>query len=104
MTEVRWTETAYEDLAAIRDFVRHDSPAYAQLVVAQLYESVGQLRQFPESGRVVPERGDPSLRELIRPPYRIVYRRHQSSVEILTIFHSARLPPGTLRGAERPEE
>jgi toxin ParE1/3/4 len=87
VTEVRWTETAY-----------------AQLVVAQLYESVGQLRQFPESGRVVPERGDPSLRELIRPPYRIVYRRHESSVEILTIFHSARLAPGTLRGTERPEE
>lgn len=98
MIEVRWTETAYEDLVAIREFVRHDSPAYAQLIVTELYESVSQLKQFPDSGRVVPERGDPSLRELIRPPYRIVYHRHETAVEILTIFHSARTFPKAVRG------
>ena len=99
MSEVRWTETAYEDLAAIRAFIQHDSPAYAELFVTRLYEAVGRLRQFPDSGRMVPERADPSLRELIRPPYRIVYRRHEAAVEVLTIFHSARLLPETVRGS-----
>lgn len=32
MTEVRWAEQAADDLAAILEFIRCDSPAYAHLV------------------------------------------------------------------------
>lgn len=98
MTEVRWTEQAADDLAAILEFIRRDSPAYAHLVVGRLYGAVGQLRDFPDSGRVVPERAQPTLRELIRPPYRVVYRRSAELVEILTVFHSASLFPESIRG------
>ncbi len=73
MTEVRWTEQAADDLAAILEFIRRDSPAYAHLVVGRLYGAVGQLRDFPDSGRVVPERAQPTLRELIRPPSGMLY-------------------------------
>ena len=41
MTLVRWTETALADLESIRDYIRHDSPVLAQLVVTRLYVSVG---------------------------------------------------------------
>ena len=98
MTEIRWTENAAGDLKSIRDYIHHDSPTYARCVATRLDEAVGALRLFPESGRVVPERGDPALRELIRPPYRIVYRRHAEAVEILTIFHAARQFPQRLPG------
>lgn len=97
MTTIRWTEQAVDDLAGIREFIGRDSSAYAQLVVARLYASVSQLREFPESGRVVPERGEIWLRELVRPPYRIVYRRRDDLVEVLTVFHSARPFPDSLR-------
>jgi plasmid stabilization system protein ParE len=91
VTDIRWSETAFGDLESIRDYIRHDSPAYAYVVVSRLYDAVDQLRRFPTSGRVVPERGDPSLRELIRPPYRIVYLVTERGVEILTVFHAKRL-------------
>ena len=101
MTVIRWAETAASDLESIHNYIRNDSPAYAQAVVSRLYAAVDQLRTFPDSGRVVPERSDPNLRELIRPPYRIVYQRCEGSVEILTVFHAARMFPESVRGATR---
>ena len=97
MTEVRWTDQAVEQLAAIKDFISQDSPAYAQAVVGRLYQSVGQLAQFPDSGRLVPETGRPEIRELVRPPYRIVYRRRPEVIEILLVFRSS-LPLPTIPG------
>lgn len=96
MTEVRWTEQAADDLTAIRDFVGRDSAAYAQVVVARLYFATDQLQAFPDSGRMVPERQQPDLRELVRAPYRIVYRRHSELVEILTVFHATQPFPGSI--------
>ena len=75
VTLVRWTEQAADDLAAIREFLVRDSPAYAHVIAERLYTSVGHLRGFPELGRMVPERADHDLRELVRRAYRIVYRR-----------------------------
>jgi plasmid stabilization system protein ParE len=84
VTEVRWTERAVEDLAAIKAFISQESPAYALAVVGRLYQAVGQLAQFPDSGR-----------ELVRPPYRIVYRRRPDLVEVLLVFRSS-LPLPTI--------
>jgi len=89
VTQVRWTEQAVEDLAAIKAFIGQDSPAYALAVVGRLYQAAGQLVQFPDSGRIVPEQTRPEIRELIRPPYRIVYRRRPELVEILLVFRSS---------------
>lgn len=89
MTEVRWTEQAVESLLAIKDFISQDSPAYAVAVADRLFRAVGQLAQFPDSGRMVPERGRPEIRELVRPPYRIVYRRRPEVVEVLVVFRSS---------------
>lgn len=94
--EIRWTEQAVDDLVSIRDFIARDSRVFARLIVEELCLSVEQLVEFPDSGRVVPERGDPQIRELIRPPYRLIYRRHADAVEILTVIHSARKIPGEL--------
>jgi toxin ParE1/3/4 len=97
VTVVRWAETAVGDLANIRDYIRQDSPVYAQLVISGLYAAVDQLSEFPDSGRVVPERNDPQLRELIKPPYRIVYDYRERAVEVLTVFHAARMFPAEIR-------
>ena len=89
MTEIRWTAQAVDNLAAIKAFIGQDSPAYALAVVGRLYQAVGQLAQFPDSGRMVPEQSRPEIRELVRPPYRIVYRRRTKLVEILLVFRSS---------------
>jgi len=87
-----WSPRAIRDLEAIRDYIALDSPAYAELVVQRLVNAPERLRQFPESGRIVPERSDAGLRELILRPFRMVYRLRGNSIEIVTVFHAARLP------------
>ena len=89
MIQIRWTEQAVADLTAIKAFIGRDSPAYALAVVGRLYQAVGQLAHFADSGRVVPEHGRREIRELIRPPYRIVYRRQPEAVEVLLVFRSS---------------
>jgi len=95
VTEVRWTPQAADDLQAIYDFIGRDSPHYAQVVVEDLLAAIDQLERFPLMGRQVPERRREDLRELIKPPYRIVYRIGEV-IRILTIFRASRLFPSSL--------
>jgi toxin ParE1/3/4 len=55
------------------------------------YPAVEGLETDPLSGRVVPEVGDDTVREVIHGNYRIVYRVRPDLVEIVTVFHGARL-------------
>jgi addiction module RelE/StbE family toxin len=88
---VVWTRQAVEDVEAIKAYVSRDSAHYAAFLIERIIGSVDRLDAFPESGRVVPEVGDGSLREVIFGAYRIVYRAHRESVEVLTVHHAARL-------------
>ncbi|MCP3977738.1 MAG: type II toxin-antitoxin system RelE/ParE family toxin [bacterium] len=82
-------------MQSIRSFVSRDSPHYAELLIRRLVAAVDRLRSFPTSGRVVPEFGDASLREVVWRNYRIVYRRVGRQVVILTVFHGSLPFPGT---------
>jgi toxin ParE1/3/4 len=86
-----WSPQAVEDVEAIRAFVARDSEHYANLLVERIVAAVDRLDSFPLSGRVVPEVGDELLREVVYGNYRIVYRVQPAVVEIVTVFHSARL-------------
>lgn len=86
-----WSPRSIADVEAIRTYIAHDSPFYAALVVRRIVRGVARLERFPESGRVVPELAQESLREIIVRPYRIVYRVRGGSIEIVTVFHAARL-------------
>ena len=46
---------------------------------------------FPNSGRIVPEFGDSAMREILWRNYRLVYRLVGENVEVVTVFHGARL-------------
>lgn len=92
MTRVIWTRQAVEDVEAIKAYVARDSEQYAKLLAERLVAAVDRLEAFPVSGRVVREVGDDSLREVIYGSYRIVYRVRTDSVEIVTVYHAARLP------------
>jgi toxin ParE1/3/4 len=82
-----------EDLQAIRDFIGRDSPRYAATVVEQIVTAVDVLERFPLAGRVVPEHSRDDLRELVRPPYRIVYRVLEDGIHIVTVFRASQLIP-----------
>ena len=91
MAEVRWTPQAAEDLESIAEFIAEDSPHYARLLVIDILQAISHLIDFPRSGRIVPELNDPIIREIILGNYRIVYRLRDEIVEILTVYHGARL-------------
>lgn len=86
-----WSLQAIEDVEAIRTYVARDSEQYANLLVDRIIAAVDRLEGFPLSGRVVPEVGDESLREVIFRNYRIVYRLKPEIIEVVTVFHAARL-------------
>lgn len=90
MTQVVWAPQAIQDVEAIRAHVTRDSAHYADLVVERLVVAVERLQDHPRSGRVVPELGDDSIREVIHGNYRVVYRLRHDVVEIATVFHGAR--------------
>ncbi|HEX6186449.1 MAG TPA: type II toxin-antitoxin system RelE/ParE family toxin [Pyrinomonadaceae bacterium] len=95
MTKVRWTPQAADDLEAIYEFIARDSPHYAQITVEGI-AAIDRLEQFPMLGRHVPETSQADVRELIKPPYRIVYRTGEI-VKILTVFRGSRLFPSDLK-------
>ena len=92
--EVRWTEAALEHVRAIRDYIAADSPFYAERTAEGILARSEQLADHPRSGRVVPERGDPDVREVIEGSYRIIYRVGPARVDVLAVVHGRReLPP-----------
>ena len=94
MTRVVWTRPAREDLRAIRAYIARDSEHYARLVIEQLVRAVDRLRDFPLSGRIVPEMAEPTVREVVEGSYRIVYRVTAVEVQIVTVVHGTRqFPP-----------
>jgi len=58
--------------------------------VERIVVRVEQLERFPELWRIAPEFGGPAVRELIEPPYRIVYAILPDRIDILAIVHGAR--------------
>jgi plasmid stabilization system protein ParE len=91
MARLRWTTQAADDIEAICEFVSRDSIYYAKIFARDVIDAVANLETFPLSGRVIPEFGDEALRELILGNYRVLYRTHPDLVEILAVYHSARL-------------
>ena len=96
MSRLVWSPRSLADLEAIREHIAGDSDLYAGLVVSRLVAAPGRLLQFPRLGRVVPEFGEPNLRELIVRPYRVVYRLRGEAIEVVTVFHAARMVPDLL--------
>jgi len=90
-SRIYWTRQSREDLRAIRAHIARDAPATASAYILKLRLLVGRLRQFPFSGEVVPEIGREDLREVLQGNYRIIYRVADGRVDILAVFHSARI-------------
>ena len=90
-----WSPSARLDIKDIAAFIAEDNPSAAVRFGRSLLEAVERLAAFPESGRIVPEFGDPNIREVIRKPCRIVYRirRRKHTIEIARVWHAARGTP-----------
>lgn len=87
---VEWTDPAKQDLKSIHDYISRDSRLYAKKVSFEIVEKTEKLNIFPEIGRIVPEIGDPKIRELIIYSYRLIYEIYTDKIEILALIHGKR--------------
>lgn len=89
---VALAESAVADLEGLRDYYREQqAPEVGERFVREIIALIEELPAHPERGRVVPEFGQPWLRELIHPPFRIVYRRDAERLSIFRVWRSERL-------------
>ena len=89
---IRLAESALADLDSVRDwYAEQGVPDIGERFLTEILERVHTLRDHPEIGRIVPEFDQPTLRELIHPPFRIVYRLEKSRLYIVRVWRSERL-------------
>ncbi len=77
-------------LKHVYDYIARDSKFYAKKVSREIVEKSEQLNSFPEVGRIVPEIGDPNIRELLIYSYRLIYEIFPNKIEILALIHGKR--------------
>ncbi|MGB2614295.1 MAG: type II toxin-antitoxin system RelE/ParE family toxin [Phycisphaerae bacterium] len=95
MGQVTWAPAAIEDAEAIAQYIARDSVDQAALTVLRLLEATDRLQEFPLCGRVIPELGAPSCREILVGAYRIMYGLRGEDVWITGVIHGARDWPRT---------
>ena len=89
---VTFAESAVLDLEDIRNYYQEQHvPEIGERFMREIVALVEDLPAHPDRGRMVPEFNQPSLRELIHPPFRIVYRRGEQQIAIVRIWRSERL-------------
>ena len=85
-------ESAIQDLTDIREYYQaQEVPEVGDRFVKEIISSVEELAIHPDRGRIVPEFNRPQLRELIHPPFRIVYRRYKEKISVVRVWRSERL-------------
>lgn len=86
-----WSDKALADLDRIGDYIGRDNLKAANRFVSRLWKRAEALKKHPRLGRIAPEFGDETIREVIEGKYRIIYRIERGAVIIVTVFEGHRL-------------
>ncbi len=89
---VFFADSALSDLQEIIQY--YDEQLAFQVgekLVADIIERIEILSDHPDIGRIVPEFDAQNIREIIHPPFRIVYMREKSKIYIARVWRSERL-------------
>ena|SRR5512143_1763948 len=90
-TRITFAASAIKDLEDIQSYYSGEGvPDAGKRLIAEIMRSVERLGAHPLSGRIVPEFNVEHLREIIYPPFRIVYRHDKNKVRIVRIWRSER--------------
>jgi toxin ParE1/3/4 len=89
---ISFAASAVRDLEEIKAWYTGQGVSdIGERLVAEVFQRVETLAEHPDIGRVVPEFEQSFLRELIHPPFRIVYRHDTKHVRIVRVWRSERL-------------
>ncbi len=90
---VVWARSARRDLDLLVAYLADRSPQAALITLERLESKTKSLITLADRGRVVPELARLHVREyreLVVPPYRIVYRVRGSEVVVLAVYDARR--------------
>jgi plasmid stabilization system protein ParE len=88
---VIWSNIAENDLTNIIEYIAVDSTSNAVKIFKKIKKRASNLYHSPERGRIVPELRDNGIfqyRELIIPPWRIMYRISEKNIYVLSVLDS----------------
>jgi toxin ParE1/3/4 len=91
--EIIWARVAENDLKEIMDYIAVDSPANALKIFKKIKAKASGLAAMPERCRIVPELKDQGImqyRELIIPPWRLMFRVTDKKVYVLSFLDARR--------------
>ncbi|MBN1832085.1 MAG: type II toxin-antitoxin system RelE/ParE family toxin [Deltaproteobacteria bacterium] len=91
--QVLWSNIAENDLKSIIEYIADNNPSNAIKIFKNIKKKAASLYNFPERGRIVPELKDQgilSYRELVIPPWRVLYRVSENNVYVLSVLDSRR--------------
>lgn len=91
MARLIWTEPALLDLDEVAEYIALDDPLAASRYVQKVFDRVGRLESYPDSGKKPAELPHTSYREVVVAPCRIFYRVEKNSVYILYVMRSEKL-------------
>ncbi len=89
--KIIWTNVAENDLKNIIEYISVDSPQNALKILKKIKQKATNLYTLPERGRIVPELQDQGVlqyRELVIPPWRLIYRTSERKIFVLSVIDS----------------
>ena len=90
--QVSITDSALGDLREIIKYYEDQLvPQVGRELVSKIIERIESLSDHPEIGRIVPEFEIHNLRELVHPPFRIVYTTSESIIFVVRVWRSERV-------------
>jgi plasmid stabilization system protein ParE len=90
--KITFSTSALDDLQDVLEYYQElGVSSIGEKLVGDVIRDIELLADHPDMGRIVPEFELVDLRELIRPPFRIVYRRDKKKVRIVRAWRSERL-------------
>jgi len=90
---VYWSKSAQVDLIEMIEYISLDSYNIAEEIFEKIKKQTIKLEKFPERERTIPELNFYNItnyRELIKTPWRIIYRIEEHKVYILAVIDSRR--------------
>tara|TARA_R110001583_G_scaffold41483_1_gene131988 strand:+ start:477 stop:773 length:297 start_codon:yes stop_codon:yes gene_type:complete len=90
--KIEFAESAICDLEDIKIYYEEQHvPQIGNNFILEIISHIEKLPDNPQIGRQVPEFSTSSIRELIHPPFRIVYVLNEISIQIIRVWRSERL-------------
>lgn len=91
--KVLWLSEALDDLEEVMDYIHFERPLTAKHHQEKIHRLAESLVHNPKRGRIIPELtvlDHFSFRELVIPPWRLMYEIDQDEVKIIAFVDSRR--------------